>query len=329
MIKNIGLIGAGYWGKNLVRVFAEMGSLKLVCDLNKKILDERKKENPSIETTTNYNDILKDKEIQGVVVAAPAFLHYKFTKQALLAGKNVFVEKPLALKVSEAKELVQISEKKKLVLMVGHLLLYHPAVNELKKIISKGILGDIRYIYSNRLNFGKLRTEENVLWSFAPHDVAVLLELLNTGKKKEVAIFATGKGYLQKKIPDFSMATFNFSDDKTGHIFVTWLNPTKEQKLVVVGSKKMAMFDDQTKQLLIYDHKVAWHGKVPEAVKGEGKIVKFPGKEPLKEEALHFLNCIKKNQKAISDGREGLAVLEVLNACQKSMDTNKVVKIKI
>lgn len=325
MKKNIGLIGAGYWGQNLIRVFSELGVLKIICDLNKNVLLERKKEYPYLKTTTNFDDILKDKTIEGVVISAPAALHYKLTKKSLFAGKDVFVEKPLALKVKEAEELVKIAKNNKKILMVGHLLLYHPAIKKVKELIKNKELGEVRYIYSNRLNFGKLRTEENVLWSFAPHDIAVILDLIEDilGMPKKVNVIAVGKNYLQKRIPDVTLSFLEFEKNKAAHIFVSWLNPFKEQKLSIIGSKGMVVFDDQSKEkLTLFKHKIRWKKEIPEAIKDKGKVIKIANKEPLKEEAKHFLECIKKRKRAITDGREGLEVLKILDACQRSMDNN-------
>lgn len=313
----IGLIGAGYWGKNLARVFYGLGVLDVVCDLNEKVLNERKKENIGLRITGNFEEILSNDDIDGVVIATPAVTHYQFAKQALLAGKDVLVEKPLALKIEDGEELVKIAKKNERILMVGHLLLYHPAIIGLKKIIKEGKLGEIRYIYSNRLNFGKLRSEENVLWSFAPHDISVIIDIMGMPKK----IFAVGKTYLQKNISDIVISAMDFDDGKAAHIFVSWLNPFKEQKLVVIGSKKMAVFDDQSEdKLLIYPYKIKFDiKKNPEAIKSKGVKIKISNKEPLKEEAKHFLDCIDKRKKPITDGESALNVLRVLNDCQKSL----------
>lgn len=323
--KNIGLIGAGYWGKNLVRVFYQLGVLDTICDLDKKVLEERKKEYPDINITDNFEEILKKKTIKGIVIATPAATHYKLARRALLAGKDVFVEKPLALKVKEAEELVKLAENKKLILMVGHLLLYHPAIIKIKELIRKGALGEVRYIYSNRLNFGKIRTEENVLWSFAPHDVAVILDLMKDilGKIKKINVITVGKNYLQEKIPDVTLSFLEFEKNKAAHIFVSWINPFKEQKLSIIGEKAMIVFDDQAEdKLILYRHKVKRIGNYFEALKDEGKVIKIAQKEPLKEEAKHFLDCIKKRKKPITDGKEGLEVLKILDACQRSINNN-------
>lgn len=323
----VAVIGTGYWGKNLVRVFYDLNVLKTVCDIDKKRLKEIKKLYPSLETTTNFSSVLADKEIKAVVIATPAVTHFKLAKEALLAEKDVFVEKPLALTLKEGKKLVEISEKKKLILMVGHLLLYHPAIVKLKEMIKKGKLGEIRYIFSNRLNFGKLRKEENVLWSFAPHDISIMIDFLGIPKR----VMAIGKSYLQKNIPDITLSFLEFGGKKAGHIFVSWLNPFKEQKLSIVGSKAMAVFDDQSdKKLILYHHKVKWEkNKVPTALKGNGRVIKIPQKEPLAEEAKHFIFCVKNRKRPKTDGKEALNVLLVLDACQKSIDKDgKFIEIK-
>lgn len=326
--KTIAVIGAGYWGKNLVRNFYELGVLKTVCDVDKNILQNLKECYPKIHTTQKIHEIINDKNIKGVVIATPAATHYKLTKKFILGGKDVFSEKPLALKLAHGEELVKFAKNGKRILMVGHLLRYHPAVIKLKQLIAKGTLGNIQYIYSNRLNFGKLRVEENILWSFAPHDISVIIYLLSQLPK---TVHAHGMAWLNKNVADSTLTYFTFDKNLVAHIFVNWLNPFKEQKLAVIGSKKMAVFDDQAKdKLIIYPHKVEWHvGKIPEAKKAEGKIIPLPNTEPLRLECEHFLDCIKTRKKPKTDSQEALKVLKILNACQKSLNTNgKLIKIK-
>lgn len=315
--KIIGIAGAGYWGKNLVRIFHQAGALKAIADPDEEVLAARLREYPGLQTTKNFSDLLEDTDIQGIVISAPAATHYKLAKTALLADKDVFVEKPLALKVTEGKELIDLAKNKRKILMVGHLYLYHPAIIKLKEMIKAGDLGEIRYIWSNRLNFGKLRREENILWSFAPHDIALIINFL--GVPKEVR--ATGKSYLQKNIPDITLASFGFNGKKAAHIFVSWLNPFKEQKLAVIGSKAMAVFNDQTKELMLYCHQVSFKkGQDPEAVKGRGSVIAFPAREPLQEEAEYFIKSIKTRINPPTDGKEALEVLKVLEACQRSLE---------
>lgn len=268
-----------------------------------------------------YADVLGNKEIDAVAISTPAELHYQLTKEALLTGKDVFCEKPLALMVEEGEELTTLTQQNNRILMVGHLLEYHPAVLKLKELVAKGELGKINYIYSSRLNLGKIRREENILWSFAPHDIAVILLLLN---EMPTEVCAHGGNYLHHQIADITVTNLNFKSGVKSHIFVSWLHPYKEQKLIVIGDKKMAVFDDVSKEdkLLLYPHKIDWIGRVPVPKKEEAEKVDFETKEPLKEECLHFVNCIKTRQTPKTDGNNGVRVLKVLRASQLSLENN-------
>ena len=324
---NIAIIGAGYWGKNLIRAFNEIGALKSICDLNEKNLNAIKQNYPKLKLTKNFQEILKEKDIKGVVIATPAATHYKLAKESLIHGKDVLVEKPLALNLNEGEELVKLAKERKLILMVDHLFLYHPAVIKLKSLIEKDKLGEIYYIYLTRLNFGIIRTEENALWSLASHDISMILKIF---EKLPGEVRAIGAAYINKNIPDIVSSHLKFNKDRAAEIFVSWLNPFKERKLSVVGSKAMAVFDDSAKEkLIIYPHKVKWHkDKRPEAIKAEGRIIKISEKEPLIEEAKHFLECIKERKKPKTDGEEALQVLKVLDACQESMSKNgQIIKL--
>ncbi len=316
----IGLIGAGYWGKNLLRNFYNLGVLNTVCELDDAVIKIRKKEYPDIKYVKDISKIYNNKDLQGVAIAAPAVTHYNITKQALLNGKDVFVEKPLALNIEEGEELVKIAKKEKRILMVGHILQYHPAVIKLKELIAKGKLGKIYYIYSNRLNIGKLRNEENILWSFAPHDVSTILMLIN---KFPIKINASGAAYIQQHIYDVTMTNFTFNDGVRGHIYVSWLHPIKEQKLVVVGSKKMAIFDDTSdKKLLLYPHKIEWKDQVPVAKKAEAEEIKIEKGEPLQNECSAFIKAIETRKNPKTDGEEGLRVLKFLKIAEESIKEN-------
>ena len=320
MKKNIAVIGSGYWGKNLVRNFSELGALKTVCDLNEKVLHEFQNNYPEIQITTSFREVLDDPEIKGVVIATPAVLHHNMAKEALNNGKDVFVEKPLSLNIKEGKELVKISKNRGRILMVGHILQYHPAVLKLHEMIEKGELGKIQYIYSNRLNLGKFRTEENILWSFAPHDISVILMLLNEMPKSLTSHAGT---YLSKDVADVTLTTMDFPSDVKAHIFVSWLHPYKEQKLVVVGNKKMAVFNDVSdEKLFLYPHEIEWVNRVPVPQMKDAVIVDFEMKEPLKEECRHFINCIKTRKEAKTNGIEGLRVLKILQSSQESLEKN-------
>lgn len=317
--KYLSVIGAGYWGKNLVRNFEQLGVLHSVCDPNRELLDKCKTDFKISKVFENYEDILSDPAVKAVAISAPAELHYKIANAALMHDKDIFVEKPLALNVKQAEELIDLAKNRNRVLMVDHILQYHPAIIKLKELINTGVLGKLQYIYSNRLNIGKLRKEENILWSFAPHDISVILSLVG---EKPREIFAFGEDYLQDKVFDTTMTVLTFSDKLRAHIFVSWLHPFKEQKLVVVGDKNMAVFNDveEENKLVLYPHKIEWLNRVPVASKAPFQVIALEKKEPLREACLHFLDCVAKRTKPITDGNEALDVLKVLNQAQDHLD---------
>lgn len=321
---NIGIIGLGHWGRNILRNLYEIGALHTACDSSPEVIKERKKEFPKINYTPYFEDILKDPSIGGVIIATPATTHHEIVKEALSAGKHVLVEKPLSLTVAKGKELVSLAKRKKKTLMVGHILQYHPAVIKLKSMISNGDLGKIRYIYSNRLNIGKLRTEENILWSFAPHDISVILMLMD---EEPVKVDCFGGDYLSEGICDVTLSTLEFSNAVKAHIFVSWIHPYKEQKLVVVGSKAMAVFDDLTKEkLFIYPHKIEWkNGKIPVAYKCTPQHIDVENKEPLREEIVHFIECIINRKTPRTGPEEGIRVLKVLEEAEKSLQKKQFI----
>jgi len=317
--KNIGLIGAGAWGKNHLRNLYNLGVLNCVLETSDSIIEQRTKDFPDVKFVNDLDSFLKKGDIKGVVIAAPAELHYKLTKVCLMAGKDVLVEKPLALNVKEGEELVKIAGENKKILMVGHILQYHSAVIRLKEMIDNGELGKIRYIYSNRLNIGKLRTEENVLWSFAPHDISLIIMFMNG--EEPLRVQAHGGSYINKDIFDTTMTTMEFKNGVKTHVFVSWLHPFKEQKLVVVGSEKMVVFDDVSKEkLFIYPHRIKWQkGKIPVAEKADFETIDLELKQPLEEELKHFTQCIKSRKAPRTDGQEGLIVLRVLEQAQSKL----------
>jgi UDP-2-acetamido-3-amino-2,3-dideoxy-glucuronate N-acetyltransferase len=324
---SIGLAGVGYWGRNLARNLHQMGHLAAVCDPNGKALKEAKAAYKGVKTTSRFADLLDDAKVKAVAIAAPAADHYALAKAALAADKDVFVEKPLALRVPEAEELVALARRKKRVLMVGHILEYHPAVRKLSELVRSGELGDVHYVYSNRLNLGKVRQEENILWSFAPHDISVILLLV--GAMPEWAS-TSGQHYLQHEIADVTMTCLAFPGKPRAHIFVSWLHPFKEQKLVVVGSRKMAVFDDVVKEgkLKLFDKGIEWRNGLPVTRQTSESTLFFPEVEPLREELAHFVDCLKTRKKPVTDGENGLRVLRVLDACQRSIeDGGRPVKV--
>ncbi|MBD3320410.1 MAG: oxidoreductase, partial [Chitinivibrionales bacterium] len=316
--KNVGLIGLGYWGKNLLRCLHELGVLHTACDLSPTVIAERSEAFPDAHYTSSMDELISSPDIQAVVISAPASAHYDITRQCLSAGKDVFVEKPLALTVAQGLDLVALAEQKEKIVMVGHILNYHPAVIKLKELVSSGELGKIQYIYSNRLNIGKLRIEENILWSFAPHDISIILMLLG---EEPVKVSACGGAYINKNIYDTTLTTLEFKDGIKGHIFVSWLHPFKEQKLIVVGSRSMAVFDDMSREkLFLYPHRINWmEGRIPVAQKAQYIPVPLETGEPLKMELAHFVECIETRDAPRTDGREGLRVLKVLEQAEKNL----------
>ena len=315
---SVAVVGCGYWGQNLVRNFHQLGRLRVICDVDRNRLEQLQPMYEGVEICDSYEELFARKDIEGIVIAAPAVQHYPLAKQALEMGKDIFVEKPLSLHVEHAEELTQLAQKTGRVLMVGHLLQYHPAIQKLKSLIREGALGKVQYIYSSRLNFGKLRTEENILWSFAPHDISAILCLLG---EEPTSIAAHGGNYLNANVADVTLTSCNFASGVTAHIFVSWLHPFKEQKLVVVGDRQMAVFDDmQTdRKLVLYPHKIEWLDRHPIAKRSEGQVVPLPALEPLRLECLHFLECISTRQTPNTDGNNGVRVLRILNASERSL----------
>jgi UDP-2-acetamido-3-amino-2,3-dideoxy-glucuronate N-acetyltransferase len=313
----VAVIGSGNWGKNLVRVLHQIGALAAVCDTRREALDEVERKY-SVPTTTDVNSILNDATIQAVVIALPAVQHYAVARQALLHGKDVYVEKPLALRASEGQELVDLAASNQRVLMVGHILHYHPAIQALQQMIRDGELGKIQYIYSSRLNLGKLRTEENILWSFAPHDISAILGLLN---EYPTRVASHGGMYVNRQVADTTLTTCDFKSGVQAHIFVSWLHPFKEQKLTVVGDRGMAVFDDTEKleKLRFYQHRVDWVDRLPLAHKAEANLISLPATEPLRAECEHFLECVARRSQPRTDGENGVRVLRNLEACENSM----------
>jgi predicted dehydrogenase len=317
-VPTVAVVGCGYWGKNLVRNFHKLGALAAVCDETETGRATAAGIAPGTTLAPNLEAVLES-DVSGVVLATPAETHYKIAKRALSAGKDVFVEKPLALTYEEGSTLVRIAEESKAILMVGHVLEYHPAIIRMMQLVQAGELGNVRYISSNRLNLGKVRREENILWSFAPHDIAIILRLMGS---MPFQIAAYGGSYLQPNIADVTITHLLFDNGVRAHIYVSWLHPFKEQRLVIVGSKKMASFDDVTKQLVLYDQRVELQEGQPTPIKGKGDTVSFASDEPLLLECQAFLNAIATRKPPLTDGSSGLRVLQVLQAAQRSLVMN-------
>lgn len=314
----VAVSGCGYWGANLVRNFAALGNLAAVVDARPETAAVFA-EKHSV-AARSWAEVLADPGIDAVAIATPAEFHARLVQEALEAGKHVFVEKPLALRHAEAKPLVAAARSRGLVLMVGHLLQYHAAFIRMREMIRAGELGRLRYIYSNRLNFGKVRREENILWSFAPHDISMILSV--AGKLPE-SVHTEGSFHLHPTVADTTLMHLRFADGLGAHVYVSWLHPFKEQKLVAVGDKAMAVFDDGlpwSDKLTLYPHTIDWIDGKPEPRKAAGKPVALVESEPLRDECQHFLDCVANGTAPRTDGEEGLSVLAVLEAGQRSME---------
>jgi predicted dehydrogenase len=321
----LGQVGLGYWGPNVLRNLNSLpqARVKLCCDLNALALKRVAGQYPDIATTTEFDRLLADPEIDAIVITAPTPSHYPLAKAALLTDHHVFVEKPIALQATEGQELLDLAQERRRILMVGHLLVYHPAVTRLKQILKAGELGDVYYIYASRLNLGKVRRNENAMWSLAPHDVSVVLHLL---EQEPTAVAAQGLTYLQADVPDTVFLTLRFATGQAAHIHVSWLDPHKVRRLTVVGSRKMAVFDDVAtgEKLRIYDKGVnppdyESYGDSLGLRFGDILIPRIDMREPLRLECQHFIDCIRNNQPPLSDGHSGLQVLRVLEAGQRSL----------
>ncbi|WP_210485924.1 Gfo/Idh/MocA family oxidoreductase [Microvirga antarctica] len=313
----VAVVGCGYWGKNLVRNFAELGALEALVDAHKPSVDALIAKHGG--RALSFEEALADANVHALAIAAPAALHYTLAKRGLEAGKHVFVEKPLSLEVEEARELCAIADRLDRRLMVGHLLQYHPIFLELKKLVADGRLGRLQYVYSNRLNLGKIRREEDILWSFAPHDLSMILSLIGSEPDK---VEAVGGYYLHDAIADVTTTHLSFPGGERAHVFVSWLHPFKEQKLVVVGSDAMAVFDDGEaweRKLLLYPHKVEWKDGMPVPLKADPVAIAVPQDEPLKQECQHFIDCARSGETPRTDGREGMRVLSVLSRAAESL----------
>lgn len=317
---NICVAGCGHWGKNLARNFAALGHLYAVCDADTLRADSFGQQY-GVRGYATFAEALACRDIDAVAIATPAEHHASMTIAALRAGKDVFVEKPLALRWQDGVEMTEEARRLDRILMVGHLLLYHPAILKIKQLLDSGELGRLEYIYSNRLSMGKIRREENALWSFAPHDISVILMLMNN---LPYQVSAVGGAYLQPNVADVTVSNLLFDYGVRAHIFVSWLHPYKEQRLVVLGSTKMIVFEDSrvNDKLVLYDKQIALRNGALEAKQPTGESVPYDATEPLQAECRHFLECVTKRQKPRTPGEDGVAVLQVLQACQRSLQMN-------
>ena len=320
MVK-IAQIGCGYWGKNLTRNFAEIGVLGGVVDGNPDTAKFFAQTFNVPELT--FESALADPDIDGIALSTPATTHARLSSQALNAGKHVFVEKPLALDIQEAEDLVSLATKKNLKLMVGHLLQYHPTFLTLMDHVRSNRIGELQYVYSNRMSFGKFRVEENVLWSFAPHDLSMILGIIG---EEPSSVEAQGASIITPGVADWCTAQLVFPSGVRGHIQTSWLHPFKEQRLVVIGSEGMIVFEDSEPvwdhKLRFYNHRVHSNGPVPNPEKADCEYLPVTKGEPLKNECQHFIDCIASGGNPRTDGLEGLSVLKVLSKVEKALEAS-------
>lgn len=308
--KHVAVIGCGYWGKNLIKAFAGLGVLAAVSDAHAPTAESFAAQYDC--AALSWDEVLADRNITAVALATPAVLHAKMATEALNAGKHVFVEKPLALTVPDAEKVIALAKQQNRFLMVGHILNYHPAFMKLKQMVDEGALGRVRHVISNRLSLGKVRHEEDVLWSFAPHDLSMILSLAGS---EPVKIAVSKSAILQEGIADIGHIDLTFANDVTAHVHVSWISPFKEQKLTVIGDKAMAVFEDSLAypdKLRLYPHLVDASKTPPTVEKKDFITIDVVESEPLRNECAHFINCISNNQQPITDGEEGLCVLRIL-----------------
>lgn len=314
--RSLGLIGCGYWGKNLARVFNELGALHTICESAVDSHQQLESQYPEVNLTDNLDEVLSNPDIHEVAIAAPAIHHYSLAKMALSAGKDVFVEKPFCLKASEGRELKSITATNEKILMVGHLLQYHPAICRLQEMVQDDVFGKLFRITSHRLNLGKVRKEENAFWSLAPHDISVILSLVKGAHP--IRIQSIAENYLQENISDCSLTSIAFSNGVTAEIQVSWLHPFKEQKLCVIGEDAMAVFDDTQN----WDTKLSFRQDYFNSSRVE--VIPLSPEEPLKRECQHFLQACKDRTSPKTDADEGLGVVEILEVAQASADAGGI-----
>jgi predicted dehydrogenase len=311
-------VGCGYWGKNLVRNFAQLGALAAISDGDASTAAKMSAE--FAIPALGWNEILADPAISAVSLATPAVSHAQMALEAIAAGKHVFVEKPLALTTADGAKVVAAAAAAGRTLMVGHLLHYHPIFAAAQSMVVTGELGSIQYVFSNRMSLGKFRIEENALWSLAPHDVAMVLAVV--GEEPD-HVTAQGAAFVTPGIADWATVQLAFPSGARGHIQASWASPFKEQKLAIVGSKAMLVFEDSEvdwgKKLALYRHQIDTSGTVPQPLKAEAQFIDVPRGEPLRDECQHFLDCIASGAAPRSDGHEGLRVLRVLERAERDL----------
>jgi len=317
--KNVCVVGAGYWGKNHIRTLNDLGILGGIVESNGELLGRFQEQYPNIKTYHNLDDALYNEMFSGYTVATPAETHYSIAKKIIEAKKHVLVEKPLTLNIKHAEDLKFLSNKYKVNLMVGHVLLFHPAIQKIKALVQKGKIGKLQYIYSNRLNLGQVRTEENVFWSLAPHDISIFQFIINSYPQ---TIKASGVSFLQEGIYDSTITQFKYNNNIEGHIFVSWLHPFKEHRLVVIGSEAMISFDDSSvsKSLKLYSKKIDMNAGIPEKIDGPIEEILYEKKMPLTEELLYFSQHLDGKPLKIANAEHAVEVTKILVEASKQLE---------
>lgn len=318
--RNIGVIGCGIWGRNIVRNFYNLNALNTVCDIDKDNIEMIKKNYPSVNVTDNFEDLLKNEDIEAICVITPSHTHFKIAKKVLEARKHVYIEKPVSTIANEVSELKALADSKGLILMVGHLLLYHPAVNRLQMLISEGVLGKIKYVQSDRLNINYFKNDRSVMWDLAPHDVSMIAHIL--GKEPVKVLSATGCCSEDDNIYDITHLTIEFEEGITAHVSDSWIHPQKRVSLLVRGEKATAILDDtlMENKLQVFDNKTPAQKSI--------EIFDYLEIEPLKLECQHFINCIKTGKTPRSDGENGYIITKILeDAEEKLLDSSRRKKL--
>ena len=317
--KQVCVVGAGNWGKNHIRTLHELGVLGGIVEKNSDLLEQFSEKYPNVSTYQNLDNALENNDFAGFTLATPAKTHYEIAKKIIVAGKHILVEKPLALNIKNATKLVELANKNNINLMIGHVLLFHPAIQMIKSLIDEGKIGKLQYIYSNRLNLGQVRTEENVFWSLAPHDISIFQYFTNIFPEE---IKANGSSFLQKGIHDSTLTQLKYPNGVEGHIFVSWLHPFKEHRLVVIGSEAMITFEDSAegKPLKLYSKKFNMSSGLPEKIDGPMKKIKYEEKIPLSEELKYFVEHLNGAVLHKANGQHALEVTKILSEASNQLE---------
>jgi len=334
---NLGLIGYGYWGPNLARLIEENRelNLKYCADLDRGALDRVKKKYPRLTVTADYGEILRDPEVDAVLIVTPTSTHFSIAKECILAGKHVFVEKPLTRDPEDASELIRLAREKEVVLMTGHIFLFNPSVQFIKETIDSGEIGSLRHLHFQRRNLGPIRQDVNVLWDLGPHDISLVLYLVDD---EPVSISASGECYIQEGVHDVVSVSIKFRNKTLVNMVLSWIDPVKTRDITIVGEKKMIFFDDvaQNEKVKIFNKNVKIIEETTDVNFGEYQVALHSGgvfippisnKEPLKEELVHFIECIKGGKTPVSDGEQGRQVVELLDAMQRSLDEKRIIDV--